>query len=67
MASPIQTVIGKDTSNPLIAEGLLKILKEIKCACFAKNFLHSKYSRPYESQFRSGNFEGGLVDGKKYL
>ena len=38
MASPIQTVIGKGTSNPLIAEGLLKILKEIKCACFAKNF-----------------------------
>ena len=28
MASPIQTVIGKGTSNPLIAEGLLKILKE---------------------------------------
>jgi len=26
MASPIQTVIGKGTVNPLIAEGLLKIL-----------------------------------------
>ena len=26
MASPTQTVVGKGTSNPLIAEGLLKIL-----------------------------------------
>ena len=27
MASPTQMVVGKGTSNPLIAEGLLKILK----------------------------------------
>ena len=27
MASPAQTVVGKDKSNPLIAEGLLKILR----------------------------------------
>ena len=26
MASPTQTVVGKGTPNPLIAEGLLKIL-----------------------------------------
>ena len=38
MASPIQTVIGKGTSNPLIAEDLLKILREIEGTCFANNF-----------------------------
>ena len=38
MASPIQTVIGKGTSNPLIAEGLLKILREIAGTCFANSF-----------------------------
>ena len=27
MASPIQTVVGKDESNPLTAEGLPKILR----------------------------------------
>jgi len=29
MANPTQTVVGKVTLNPLIAEGLLKILKEL--------------------------------------
>jgi len=29
MASPTQTVVGKDTPNPLIAEGLLKILGDL--------------------------------------
>ena len=29
MASPTQTVVGKGTSNPLIAEGLLKILRDM--------------------------------------
>jgi len=29
MASPTQTVVGKDTPNPLIAEGLLKILRDL--------------------------------------
>ena len=38
MASPIQTVIGKGTSNPLIAGDLLKILREIESTCFANNF-----------------------------
>ena len=33
MASPIQTVIGKDESNPLTAEGLLKILKGVNREC----------------------------------
>ena len=29
MASPTQTVVGKGTSNPLIAEGLLKTLRDL--------------------------------------
>ena len=29
MASPTQTVVGKGTPNPLIAEGLLKILRDL--------------------------------------
>ena len=29
MACPTQTVVGKDTPNPLIAEGLLKILRDL--------------------------------------
>jgi len=29
MASPTQTVVGKNTPNPLIAEGLLKNLKDL--------------------------------------
>ena len=29
MASPTQTIVGKDTSNPLIAEGLLKTLRDL--------------------------------------
>jgi len=29
MASPTQTVVGKGPSNPLIAEGLLKILRDL--------------------------------------
>jgi len=29
MASPTQTVVGKGSPNPLIAEGLLKILREL--------------------------------------
>jgi len=29
MASPTQTVAGKGTPNPLIAEGLLKILRDL--------------------------------------
>ena len=29
MASPTQTVVGKGKPNPLIAEGLLKILEEV--------------------------------------
>ena len=29
MASPTQTVVGKGTPNPLIAEGLLKILVDL--------------------------------------
>ena len=29
MARPTQTVVGKGTPNPLIAEGLLKILRDL--------------------------------------
>jgi len=29
MASPTQTVVGKGISNPLTAEGLLKILRDM--------------------------------------
>ena len=29
MASPTQTVVGKGTPNPLIAEGLLEILRDL--------------------------------------
>jgi len=29
MASPTQTVVGKGTSNPLTAENLLKILRDL--------------------------------------
>jgi len=29
MASPTQMVVGKDTPNPLIAEGLIKILRDL--------------------------------------
>ena len=29
MASPTQTIVGKGTPNPLIAEGLLKILRDL--------------------------------------
>jgi len=28
MASPTQTIVGKGKSNPLIAEGLIKILQD---------------------------------------
>lgn len=33
MASPAQMVVGKDKSNPLIAEGLLKILRVFNPTC----------------------------------
>ena len=37
MASPTQTVVGKGTPNPLIAEGLLKILRDL--VSFLQNLL----------------------------
>ena len=37
MASPTQTVVGKGTSNPLTAEGLLKILSGCSSALPSKN------------------------------
>ena len=36
MASPIQTVVGKGTSNPLITEGLLKILSGLSSTLSSK-------------------------------
>jgi len=37
MASPTQTVVGKGTSNPLTAEGLLKILSGFDSTLPSKN------------------------------
>jgi len=37
MASPTQTVVGKGTSNPLIAEGLLKILSGLDSTPLLQN------------------------------
>ena len=41
MASPTQTVVGKGIPNPLIAENLLKILKELVPSSPPKSFTNS--------------------------
>ena len=41
MASPTQTVVGKGTSNPLIAEGLLKILSGQDSTLSSKSLTNS--------------------------
>jgi len=41
MASPTQTVVGKDTPNPLIAEGLLKILRDLVPSSLPKSTTNS--------------------------
>ena len=42
MASPTQTVIGKDVPNPLIAEGLLKILRDMIPSSPPKSLTNSR-------------------------
>jgi len=41
MASPTQTVVGKGIPNPLIAEGLLKILRDLVPSSRQKSLTNS--------------------------
>ena len=42
MASPTQTVVGKDIPNALIAEDLLKILRDLITPSLPKSFTNSR-------------------------